>query len=354
MSEGLALQSTAAGEAAAAGEAGPPVEAPPSFGIYRTVGRIAEGGMGMILRAEDMRGGPPVAIKTVRSTRAADAIAIQREIVTLSRVRHPGIVRLRGYGVQRGGPWIALELLDGRTLDHEMSRYWPETTTGGGDASPRSDERPTVPARALRGRAARSRPLFPVAGGGHLAEVFSIVQKLCLALEHLHASGIVHRDVKPANVFLGDDGRTTLIDYGLACAASPTAPMEGGAICVGTLEYAAPEQICGGPLDHRADIYSLGCLLYELVTGQVPFRGRSMSEIAECQIRREPIAPSRLMAEVPADLDQLILSMLAKRPGHRPCGAAEIGWRLARIERQRQGPPPLGTAQLRSAMRSQL
>ena len=129
--------------------------------------------------------------------------------------------------------------------------------------------------------------------------------------------------------------------------------MEGGAICVGTMEYAAPEQICGGPLDHRADIYSLGCLLYELVTGQVPFRGHSMSELAERQIRREPIAPSSLMADVPGDLDDLILSMLAKLPAHRPSGAAEIGWRLARIERRRQGPPTPGTAQLRSAMRNQ-
>ena len=329
-------------------------EGPTCFGVYRAVERIAEGGMGIIFRAQDMRGGPPVAIKTVRTSREADAIAIQREIVTLSRVRHPGIVRLRGYGVQRSGPWMALEFLDGRTLDHEMSRYWPDTTTGAGEGRLPSDERPTAPVRAPQIRSAGMRPLFPVAGGGHLPEVFSIVQKLCLALEHLHGSGIVHRDVKPANVFLGRDGRTTLIDFGLACAASPTAPMEGGAICVGTLEYAAPEQICGGPLDQRADIYSLGCLLYELVTGQVPFRGRSMSEIAERQIKREAIAPSQLMTDVPADLDELILSMLAKAPAQRPSGAAEIGWRLARIERRRQGPPPLGTAQLRSAMRSQL
>ena len=100
---------------------------PMLFGVYRAVERIAEGGMGMIFRAEDARGGPPVAIKTVRSAREEDAAAIGREIVTLSRLpRHPGIVRLHGYGVQRGGPWIALELLDGRTLAEELSGYWPE------------------------------------------------------------------------------------------------------------------------------------------------------------------------------------------------------------------------------------
>ena len=102
------------------------------------------------------------------------------------------------------------------------------------------------------------------------------------------------------------------------------------------MEYAAPEQICGGAVDRRADIYSLGCLLYELVTGRPPFRGDSSSEIAERQMKREPVAPSHLIADVPSRLDDLILSMLEKLPEHRLDDAAEIGRRLGEIARRAQ------------------
>jgi len=307
---------------------------PMLFGVYRAVERIAEGGMGMIFRAEDARGGPPVAIKTVRSAREEDAAAIGREIVTLSRLpRHPGIVRLHGYGVQRGGPWIALELLDGRTLAEELSGYWPETK-GYAERRPRTDERPTVPARGRGDRpVGQARSLFPVAGGGHLVEAFAIVRQLCGALDHLHRQDLVHRDVKPSNVFLRADGRTTLFDFGLACPANT---LKGADLCVGTMEYAAPEQICGAAVDRRADIYSVGCLLYELVTGRPPFRGDSSSEIAEGQLKRDPIAPSQLIAEVPSRLEDLILSMLAKTPARRPDDAGEIAQRLTEIQRRAQ------------------
>lgn len=303
------------------------------FGVYRAVERIAEGGMGVIFRAEDVRDGRAVAIKTARSAREADATAIRRELITLSGLRHPGIVRLHGYGVQSSGPWIALELLEGRTLADELSWYWPETR-GYGERRQRTNERPTAPACNLRDRQGESaRRLFPVAGGGHLVEALSVVQQLCLALDHLHRRGLVHRDVKPANVFLRGDGRTTLFDFGLACSAGAT---RDRALCVGTVEYAAPEQICGGAVDRRADIYSLGCLLYELVTGRPPFRGDSSSEIAERQMKREPAAPSHLIADVPSRLDDLILSMLEKLPERRPDDAAEVGRRLGEIARRAQ------------------
>ncbi len=307
------------------------------FGPYQVVERIAEGGMGIIFRGLDDRGGPPVAIKTVRSRRAADAAAIRREIVTLSMLRHPGIVRLHAHGLCAGAPWMAMELLEGRTLGEEMSWYWPETSTGDGERRLASDELPTAPARGLGDRARDlARPLHPVAGGGHLTEAFSIVAQLCLALDHLHRRGLVHRDVKPANVFLRTDGRTTLFDFGLACSAVGTSMTKHSDLCVGTMEYAAPEQICGALVDRRADIYSLGCLLYELVTGRPPFRGDSTSEIAERQMKREPVAPSHLIADVPSQLEDLVMSMLAKAPARRPDSAADIGGRLANIARRIQ------------------
>jgi eukaryotic-like serine/threonine-protein kinase len=302
------------------------------FGDYHVLDRIAEGGMGLVLRAQDLRSGRRVAIKTVCSGREVDAAAIRREIVTLSNLRHPGIVRLHTYGEEGGVPWMALELLEGRTVGEEISWYWPQTSTGAGERPERTDELPTTPVRCLRDRGIdRARPAFSVAGSGHLRDVFSIVEKVCFALDHVHRAGLVHRDVKPANIFLGDDGRTTLIDFGLACAAATTRENEVG---VGTMEYAAPEQICGGPVDRRADVYSLGCVLYELVTGRLPFRGDSAGEIAARQIRREAVAPSVLSAEVPGQLDDLVMSMLAKTPAQRPENVTEVGWRLANIARR--------------------
>jgi serine/threonine protein kinase len=323
---------------------------PVRFGVYRVLERIAQGGMGLIYRCEAVGGGPPVAIKTVRSPREVDAAAIRREIVTLAHLDHPGIVRLQAHGTRAGAPWLAMELLEGRTLREEMSWYWPETSGGDSERLQRTDERPTTPARGLQDRPRDpERPPFPVAGGGHLAETFSIVGQLCLALDHLHGRGLVHRDVKPANVFLRTDGRATLFDFGLACSAIAGASND---LCVGTMEYSAPEQVCGAAVDRRADIYSLGCLLYELVTGQLPVRGGSSSEIAERQVRFEPVAPSLLIADVPSQLEDLVMSMLAKAPAHRPDSAAEIGQRLTNIARRAQqtagialDDPPLSSRQ---------
>jgi len=306
-------------------------ERPTCFGVYHAVERIAAGGMGEVFRAEDMRDRSSVAIKTVVSSRNADAAALRREIVTLSRLDHPGIVRLRGYGVQSGGPWLALELLEGGTLVTRMSSYWPARTTDGERAP--SDERPTAPVRRRRGGRSwiRSTAPYAVAGGGHLGAVLSIARQLCLALDHVHSRGLVHRDVKPANVIVDGDGRATLIDFGLACSPSDAS---AGELCVGTMEYAAPEQIYGGRVDHRADIYSLGCLLYELITGQIPFSGDSSGEIAERQMKHQAIPPSHLVADVPSALEDLIMSMLAKAPAQRPGSAAEIALHLARIQRR--------------------
>jgi serine/threonine protein kinase len=331
----------------------PAPEGPIRFGAYRVVERIAEGGMGLILRGEDERGGRQVAIKTVGSTRAADAAAICREIAALSRLRHPGIVRLVAHGVSNDVPWMAMELLEGRTLAEEMAWYWPDGEPGsrsrgqssalpsgarrGRSGTPpgyrlRSDELPTTPFRgaAERPRGAE-RPAHLIAGGGHLLDGVAFVARLCVALDYLHTHGFVHRDVKPSNVFLGRDGRTTLLDFGLACRA---AAANGNELCVGTMEYAAPEQISASPVDRRADIYSLGCLLYELVAGRPPFMGDSSAEIAERQLKRDPVAPSQFIAGVPSQLEGLIMAMLSKSPARRPDSAGDISESLANIARR--------------------
>ena len=310
-------------------------EGPVRFGDYRVLSRISEGGMGIILRGQDCVDGRIVALKTVRSARPADAAAIRREIDALRRVDHPGIVRLYDDGVWSGMPWMAMELLDGQTLCHEIMSLWPYA------AGSRFDQRPPTPARgsALRGHVFGSAwPAPTPVAAGRLDDVFSIVAQLCLALDHLHGRGLVHRDLKPTNVMIGDNGRATLLDFGLACAArEPGAARGSGDVCIGTMEYAAPEQICGEAVDARADIYSLGCMLYEICTGQRPFDGDTSHEIAQSQLRCEPRALSDLVADVPPALEELVLEMLAKRPDDRPASAAGVGQRLARIANRSHG-----------------
>jgi len=149
------------------------------------------------------------------------------------------------------------------------------------------------------------------------------VVQLCQALDYVHALGLVHRDVKPANVLVGEDGRVTLLDFGLVCPTRGASRVGATAeICVGTMEYAAPEQMRGESVDARADIYSLGCVLYELVTGQRPIDADSS---------REPAAPSELVSGVPRELETLLLAMLAQRPDDRPSSAGAVAETLTRI-----------------------
>jgi len=310
-------------------------EGPVRFGNYRVLSRISEGGMGIILRGQDCIDGRIVALKTVRSARPADAAGIRREIDALRRVDHPGIVRLYDDGVWSGMPWMAMEMLEGQTLGQEIMSLWPHA------AGSLFHQRP--PTRS-RGRALRAHDFgwggaapMPVAAG-RLGDVLSIVAQLCLALDHLHGQGLVHRDLKPTNVMIGANGRATLLDFGLACRArEPGAAPGSGDVCVGTMEYAAPEQICGDAVDARADIYSLGCMLYEICTGQRPFDGDTSHEIAQSQLRCEARTLSELVADVPCVLEDLVLAMLAKRPDSRPTTAAEVGQRVARIARRLDG-----------------
>jgi len=305
-----------------------PAEAPDGpvrFGDYRVLSRIAEGGMGIILRGQDCVDGRIVALKTVRSARPADAAGIRREIAALQRVDHPGIVQLYDDGLWSGMPWMAMELLEGQTLYHEIVSLWPHAL------GPSLDGLPTVPARdrARRGSDFGWLGRAPApAAAGRLDGVFSIVGQLCSALEHLHGQGLVHRDLKPTNVMIGGDGRATLFDFGLACR---TRELGSSDVCIGTMEYAAPEQIRGEDVDARADIYSLGCVLYELCTGQRPFGGETSLAVADSQLRYEPRAPSELVADLPCALEDLLLRMLAKRADDRPATAAEVGEHLTRI-----------------------
>jgi eukaryotic-like serine/threonine-protein kinase len=314
---------------------------------FRIADCIAEGGMGRVFRAYDTAAGRTVAIKLTRTGTIPEIASLLREAAVLRRVQHPGIVRLLGDGTWNGAPWLALELLDGHTLADEMDasghRGRPRTTqtdVGGR----RSLELPT-PAASLPAARSAHAPLLrdprPIAAAGRLNEVAAIVAQMAMALDHLHSRGLVHRDLKPANVFLrpGDGTtRVTLLDFGLSCRANAARPVDRRSTQrVGTMQYAAPEQIRGEPVDARADIYSLGCILYELATGLRPFEGDSEHEVAQKHLHRDAIPPSELVWGLPWSVESLLMEMLAKKPGERPASAGAAGARLALAVRRAEG-----------------
>ena len=294
--------------------------------------------MGIVHRALEMATGRMAAIKTPRRAAPAASAILRSEAETLKRLDHPGIVRLLADGVTDGIPWMAMELLEGRTLSDEIEAIWAPV----GDRRARTssgwftDETPTAPARAAMRRPLPSRRPGDAARGAaanRLGEIAAIVVQVATILEHLHGRGLVHRDVKPANVFLrGGAGheRVSLLDFGLACGTNTIPFGESSSLCVGTMHYAAPEQIIGDPVDGRADIYALGCVLYELVTVECPFDGASNDELAQKHLHAEPRRPSLLVSGLPWPIEELVMEMLAKDPAKRPASAADAGARLAR------------------------
>ena len=315
------------------------LDRPRSLGDFRIVDQIAEGGMGLVYRAIDTASSRAVALKTTRRASRAETHGLLCEGAALGRLRHPGIVQMLARGRQGGAPWIALELLEGRTLQDEIDAIWAASASRNGPRTlkqRRLDDTPTSPLRAVHappGKRRVPRDGRPPAAAGHLGDVRSIFVQLAEILDHVHARGLVHRDIKPSNIFLRatDSGsvRVTLLDFGLACRAT-TQPRKRAGLCVGTMEYASPEQIVGDPVDGRADVYALGCVLYELITGVRPFEGRSRRELAREHLCRSPLPPSLLVSGLSRAIDELVLEMLAKDRAMRPQTA---GAATARLER---------------------
>jgi serine/threonine protein kinase len=293
--------------------------------------------MGRLYRALDTVNCRMVALKTPRANTLAESASLLREAATLKRLHHPGIVRLYADGTWDGVPWMAMELLEGRTLLAEMQAIWDgvERPCAGAGRKWRSREISTTPGRVRPATPASpatpSAPSAPrpVAAAGRLRAAASIIVELSTILDHLHGRGLVHRDIKPANVFLRNGARVTLLDFGLVCRASYARPIGGDHLCVGTMEYAAPEQIVGDAVDARSDVYSMGCILYELVTGLRPFDGDSGHEVAQQHLHRAPPAPSTFVSDLSGPIEHLLLEMLAKNPDHRPDSAGAAGRRLA-------------------------
>ena len=261
-------------------------------GRYRVLRRLGRGGMADVYLAEDETLGRRVAIKILNERHAADEQFIERfrrEAQSAAGLSHPNIVSIYDRGEAEGTYYIAMEYLDGSTLKDLVLERGP----------------------------------LPV------DEAVRYAREVLAALRFSHRKGVVHRDIKPHNVMVDDDGRVKVTDFGIARAGA-SQMTEAGSI-IGTAQYLSPEQARGGYVDHRSDVYSVGVVLYELLTGTVPYTGDTPVEIAMKHLSSVPEPPSVRRPEIPRALDQVVLRALAKDPADRYQTAEEMDAELARV-----------------------
>jgi beta-lactam-binding protein with PASTA domain/predicted Ser/Thr protein kinase len=261
-------------------------------GRYRIIRKLGAGGMAEVYLAEDQELGRRVAIKILNDRHAADDSFVERfrrEAKNAAGLSHPNIVSIYDRGEAEGTYYIAMEFLDGRSLK--------ELIVGRGQAP--------------------------------IKIAIDYARQILAALGAAHRHGIVHRDIKPHNVLVGGEGRIKVTDFGIARSGA-SQMTEVGSI-IGTAQYLSPEQARGAPVDQTSDLYSVGVVLYEMLTGQVPFTGDTPLEIAMKHLSEVPKPPSELRPEVPHDLDSVVLRALAKEPGERYQSAEEMDADLARV-----------------------
>jgi eukaryotic-like serine/threonine-protein kinase len=315
-----------------------------TFGPFRVLHRIGAGGMGAVYRGEHLDTGEPVALKTVLVAHANELAAIRTEVEALRRLNHPGIVRIIDAGSEGGSPWYAMELLEGGTLQEFQRKFWSEWRVEGPDI----DNAPADHTPTMTLRTGASGPMFaagrlisgaPVAAG-KLVQALTLAHRLCAPLAYLHQLGIVHRDLKPGNVFVRPDGRPVLMDFGLVSrfGAAGRDVLEIAGTLAGTAAYMAPEQILRQRVDARTDLYALGCMLFELLTGRPPFLGDSVGDVLQLHLTEAPIPPSQIVAGVPPSLDELLLGLLAKRVRDRIGHAEDVSAWLADLGAERDAP----------------
>ncbi|MFE3290731.1 Stk1 family PASTA domain-containing Ser/Thr kinase [Rhodococcus sp. NPDC059234] len=266
------------------------------------------GGMSEVHLARDMRLSRDVAIKVLRADLARDPtfyLRFRREAQNAAALNHPAIVAVYDTGEAEtdGGPlpYIVMEYVDGVTL-RDIVR----------------GEGPMPPRRAME-----------------------VIADVCAALDFSHRNGIVHRDIKPANIMINRAGAVKVMDFGIARAISDSSsPMTQTAAVIGTAQYLSPEQARGEQVDARSDVYSLGCVLFEILTGEPPFKGDSPVAVAYQHVREDPALPSSVNPDIPRELDSIILKAMSKNPANRYQSAAEMRSDLVRVlGGQRPGAP---------------
>jgi hypothetical protein len=256
------------------------------IGEYRVEGKLGEGGMATVFAATHPLIGKKVAIKVISRRLCSDLHAVERfigEARTVNQIGHPNLVDIFAFGVLPDGrAYFVMEWLQGETLGARMAR-----------------ERMPIP-RAL-----------------------DVLLQIVDALEAAHEKGVVHRDLKPHNIFVlerGDKARVKLLDFGIAKLADSDAsvPKTRSGVAMGTAGYMSPEQARGKNVDHRTDIYALGCVAYEMLLGRVPFVADTAIDILAMHLAAAPPSPRTLWATVPTGVEKIMMQMLSKEPDGRP------------------------------------
>ncbi len=251
-----------------------------TLGNYQIVEELGRGGMAIVYRAYQPSLNRDVAMKVLPPQLSFDQEFVerfQREAKAAAKLRHPNIVVIHDVGHEDGTYYIVMEYLQGRTLKQVIEQ-----------------EGKLQPQRAAR-----------------------IVEQVAAALDYAHQQGFVHRDVKPANIFVGPDDHVTLTDFGIAKAASETQQLTRTGMLVGTPEYMSPEQAAGGRVDYRTDLYALGVVLYQMLAGRVPYRGTTPHATLHAVIYEPPPPPRQINPNLQPGLESVILQAVAKRPEQR-------------------------------------
>jgi serine/threonine protein kinase, bacterial len=298
------------------GTAGDPLDHALLDGRYRVLTKIATGGTSTVYRGLDLRLDRPVALKVLDSRYAGDDQFLTRfrlEARAVARLKDPGLVAVYDQGLDAQHPFLVMELIEGGTLRELLA------------------ERGPMPPHAVVA------VLRPVLGG----------------LAAAHRAGLVHRDVKPENVLISDDGEVKIADFGLVRAVG-AAGITSASVILGTAAYLSPEQVRDGNASPRSDVYAIGILVYELLTGRTPFSGDSALSVAYQRLDTDVPAPSTVIGGVPEQFDELVAHATARDPADRYAGAIEMGAELDAIAEELalpgfRVPAPRDSAQHRSA-----
>ncbi|GAA0715723.1 hypothetical protein GCM10010199_16650 [Dactylosporangium roseum] len=263
-------------------------------GRYELRSLIGRGGMAQVWAGHDQRLDRDVAVKLLEHTDLRDSTVLDRfdrEARTVAKLSHPNIIAIHDVGTDHGTPFLIMELVEGSSL--------ADLLIAG----------PVDPTRAV-----------------------DIAMQVCDALTVAHAAGVVHRDVKPANILITGTGQVKVCDFGIAkMTGADQANLTASAQAIGTSAYMAPEQVAGGPVDARTDLYALGCVLYAMLTGQPPFTGDNAVQVAWQHLNQAPPPPSARCPGLPPPLDALIAALLAKQAADRPATAARTRADLAQL-----------------------
>ncbi len=253
---------------------------------YQIIEEIGQGGMGKVFKAKDLELNEIVALKTIKPELGSspDIIArFKRELRLAREINHDNIIRIHDLGEIEGIKFISMKYIHGQTL----------------------------------------KEIIQTTGKLTIDKAIDVTRQICSALEAAHSKGIIHRDLKPQNIMLDKSGKVYVLDFGIARSVSGTSLTESGAI-LGTPDFMSPEQFLGHPIDQRSDIWSLGIMMYEMVTGSQPFKEEYREAIAYSILNLKPVLPSLLNPQVPKEVEKIIMKCLEKKPENRFASTSEI------------------------------